>query len=64
MPDQTGLQLVSRLRSRGITLPVALITGSPSPDMVRLARDLDVAKVLEKPLDDEVLLDFIERASD
>ncbi len=64
MPDQTGLQLVSRLRSQGITLPVALITGSPSPDMVRLARELDVAKVLEKPLDDEVLLDFIERASD
>jgi hypothetical protein len=29
-----------------------------------LARDLDVAEVLEKPLDDEVLLDFIERASD
>ena len=64
MPDQTGLQLVSRLRSQGITLPVALITGSPSPDMIRLARELDVAKVLEKPLDDEVLLDFIERASD
>ena len=64
MPDQTGLQLVARLRSRGITLPVALITGSPSPDMIRLARDLDVAEVLEKPLDDEVLLDFIERASD
>ncbi len=64
MPDQTGLQLVSRLRSQGITLPVALITGSPSPDMIRLARDLDVAKVLEKPLDDDVLLDFIERASD
>ena len=58
MPDQTGLQLVARLRSRGITLPVALITGSPSPDLLRLARDLDVAEVLEKPLDDEVLLRF------
>jgi two-component system, LuxR family, response regulator FixJ len=64
MPDQTGLQLVSRLRSQGVTLPVALITGSPSPDMIRLARDLDVAEVLEKPLDDEVLLEFIARASD
>ena len=64
MPDQTGLQLVSRLRAQGVTLPVALITGSPSPDLIRLARELDVAKVLEKPLDDDVLLDFIERASD
>jgi two-component system response regulator FixJ len=62
MPDQTGLQLVSRLRAQGVTLPVALITGSPSADLIRLARDLDVAKVMEKPLDDELLLDFIEHA--
>jgi two-component system, LuxR family, response regulator FixJ len=59
MPEQTGLQLVSRLRGQGVTLPVVLITGSPSPDLVRLARELDVAKVLEKPLDDDMLLDFI-----
>jgi two-component system, LuxR family, response regulator FixJ len=64
MPDQTGLQLVSRLRALGVTLPVALITGSPSVDLIRLARDLDVARVMEKPLDDDLLLDFIEHASD
>lgn len=63
MPEQTGLQLVSRLRGNGVTLPVALITGSPSPDLLRLARDLNVARVLEKPLNDDALLDFIERAS-
>ena len=45
-------------------MPVALITGSPSTDLVRLARELDVAKVMEKPLDDDVLLDFIEHARD
>ena len=59
MPEQTGLQLVSRLRAEGVTLPVILITGSPSPDLVRLARELNVAKVLEKPLDDDMLLDLI-----
>jgi two-component system response regulator FixJ len=59
MPDVTGLQLVSRLRNLGITLPVALITGSPSPDLARLAHELGIAKVLEKPLDDNVLFDFI-----
>jgi len=63
MPEQTGLQLVSRLRGQGVTLPVVLITGSPSPDLVRLARELDVAKVLEKPLDDDLLLDFIAHSS-
>jgi two-component system, LuxR family, response regulator FixJ len=62
MPDQTGLQLVSRLRGQGVTLPIALITGSPSPDLVRLARELGVANILEKPLDDGVLLAFIEGA--
>ena len=59
MPDMTGLQLVTRLRSDGVTLPIALITGSPSADLIRLARELGVARVLEKPLDDEVLLEFI-----
>ncbi|HET7883779.1 MAG TPA: response regulator [Acetobacteraceae bacterium] len=63
MPDQTGLQLVSRLRDQGVDLPVALITGSPSADLLRLARDLRVTTVMEKPLDDDLLLDFIERAT-
>ena len=62
MPDLTGLQLVTRLRGQGVALPIALITGSPSPDLNRLARELGVASVLEKPLDDDILLDFIERA--
>jgi two-component system response regulator FixJ len=62
MPDQTGLQLIARLRADGVRLPVALITGSSSADLIRLARGLDVALVMEKPLDDDLLLDFIERA--
>lgn len=62
MPDQTGLQLVSRLRRQGVNLPIALITGSSSPDLIRLARQLGVAQVLEKPLNDDVLLDFITQA--
>ena len=59
MPGQTGLQLIDSLRRRGTRLPVALITGSPSPDLVRLADALGVAKVMEKPLDDDALLNFI-----
>jgi FixJ family two-component response regulator len=62
MPDVTGLQLVTRLRNQGVGLPIALITGSPSADLNRLAHELGVANVLEKPLDDAVLLEFIERA--
>jgi two-component system response regulator FixJ len=62
MPDLTGLQFISRLRDLGVALPIALITGSYSPDLARLARDLGVTSVLEKPLDDDILLDFIEHA--
>jgi two-component system response regulator FixJ len=62
MPDLTGLQLIGRLRSEGVTVPIALITGSPSPDLLRLARELGVATVLEKPLDDDVLLEFVAHA--
>jgi two-component system response regulator FixJ len=60
MPEQTGLQLVASLRQRGTVLPIALITGSPSADLLRIARDLGIKKVLEKPLDDTTLLRFIE----
>jgi two-component system, LuxR family, response regulator FixJ len=64
MPDQTGLQLVAHLRADGVSLPVALITGSPSADLIRLARELNVAEVMEKPLNDDTLLDFIARAGE
>ena len=64
MPDLTGLQLVARLRGDGVGLPVALITGSPSADVLRLARELRVKIVLEKPLDDDQLLEFIATADD
>lgn len=60
MPRQTGLQLVDRLRRQGTKLPIALMTGSPSPDLVRMADELGVATVMEKPLDDATLLHFIE----
>ncbi len=62
MPDLTGLQLIARLRSEGVDLPVALITGSPSADVLRLARELSVSRVLEKPLDDDQLLEFIAKS--
>ena len=60
MPELTGLQLITRLRRQGVTLPIALITGSPSGDLIRLAREVGVSGVLEKPLDDAALLAFIE----
>ncbi len=62
MPEVTGLQLITRLRDQGSVLPIALITGSPSPELFRQADELRVSTVMEKPLDDDALLDFVEHA--
>jgi two-component system, LuxR family, response regulator FixJ len=59
MPELTGLQMIARLRAKAVSLPVALITGSVSADLVCRAQELSVALVLEKPLDDDMLLNFV-----
>lgn len=63
MPNMTGLELAGRLRADGVGIPILLITGSPSPDMVARAAELGIDRVLEKPPDEQELLDFIGRVS-
>ena len=63
MPRQTGLELLARLREDGRTLPVLLVTGSPSPEIVARAGALGVDRVLEKPVSDEGLMEFVERVA-
>ena len=59
MPNMTGLQLAERLRADGVGIPILLVTGSPSPAIVARAAELGIERVLEKPLNDEDLLDFV-----
>lgn len=59
MPNMTGLELAVRLRADGVDMPIMLITGSPSPDMVARAAELGIDRVLEKPPNEQELLDFI-----
>ena len=63
MPHTTGLELLAMLRQREMRLPTALITGSPSPDLVRQAIALGAKQVLEKPLADDALLRFVASAA-
>ena len=49
MPGMTGLDLTQTLRDDGDTIPVLLITGSPSPAIVARAAQLGIVNVLEKP---------------
>lgn len=63
MPRQTGLELLAKLREDGRSLPVLLITGSPSPEIVARAGVLGVDRVLEKPVSDAGLMEFVERVA-
>ena len=58
MPQMTGLELAEKLRADNVSLPILLITGSPSRDIVARASALGI-RVLDKPPSEEDLLDFI-----
>ena len=59
MPNMTGLELAETLRAGGSAIPILLITGSPSPAIINRAAELGIYRVLEKPLGDEDLIEFI-----
>ncbi len=59
MPNTTGLDLVGRLRSAGETFPIMLMTGFPSDGLAVRAAALGVSGVLEKPLREASLMEFI-----
>jgi FixJ family two-component response regulator len=61
MPHMTGLDLTAKLRSGGSSLPVLLVTGLSSPAIVERAAELGVAAVLEKPVDENTVLTFVEQ---
>jgi two-component system, LuxR family, response regulator FixJ len=63
LPEATGLDVLRLLRAEGSELPVALMTGSPTRDLVTHVRQLGAATLLEKPLQDDVLLEFVARAA-
>jgi two-component system response regulator FixJ len=62
MPGVTGLELLRRLHQRFPAMPVALMTGSPSPELTRQALALGAAVVLDKPLAEPALLRFVGQA--
>ena len=54
MPGIDGLELIARLKSRGVTLPVFLICSCMTCDLESRALRLGVREVFEKPLSDLV----------
>ncbi|MBX3485848.1 response regulator FixJ [Phenylobacterium sp.] len=64
MPEMSGLELVRRLKERGVKLPVVVITGHGDVPLAVEAMRAGVIDFIEKPFDDEVLLRSIRMALD
>lgn len=62
MPGMSGLQLQEALQHRDCGLPVILITGHGDVPMAVRAMKHGAVDFLEKPFNDQVLLDCVQRA--
>jgi FixJ family two-component response regulator len=60
MPKVTGLEMLASLRAQGWCRPVLLVTGSPSSEVSDRAANLGVDRVLEKPVSDDLLFQFVD----
>ncbi len=62
MPVMNGVELIDRLRGRHVDLPAILITAKATQDLRDRAARSGVREVLEKPLEDGMLVDSIRHA--
>lgn len=62
MPEMSGLQLIDRLKTLGVTQPVIVVTGHADVPMAIEAMKQGVADFIEKPFDDDTVLASIRAA--
>src|SRR5262249_29463973 len=62
MPQMSGLELQDELRKRGINLPVVMLSAHGDVATTRAALKNGAVDFLEKPVDDEVLVDVLSNA--
>ena len=60
MPGMTGLELAGRLRDRGISLPILLVSAGVGPDVLARAKACGIARTLIKPVNLDTLLDALQ----
>jgi FixJ family two-component response regulator len=59
MPRMNGMELIARLKEKGIKIPVIALSARDDDEIRQKAKDLDVRFFLRKPVDDQALLDAI-----
>ncbi len=62
MPGASGLSVLEQLRAQGVDQPVIMLTGHGTAEMCRRAFKAGAADFLEKPVDDEQLLEALHAA--
>jgi two-component system, LuxR family, response regulator FixJ len=62
MPGISGLTVLGTLAAQGVDQPVIMLTGHGTVEMCRRAFKAGAAEFLEKPVDDEVLLEALQNA--
>ena len=62
MPGISGLSVLDTLIAQGVDQPVILLTGHGTVDMCRRAFKAGAAEFLEKPVDDEALIEALQQA--
>jgi tRNA(Arg) A34 adenosine deaminase TadA/CheY-like chemotaxis protein len=61
MSPKGGFQFVEYMIAQGVKLPVVIVTGDDSSDMLMRASSLGVAQVIQKPIDPARLLQTVTR---
>jgi FixJ family two-component response regulator len=62
MPGMSGLTVLDTLIAGGVDQPVIMLTGHGTVDLCRRAFKSGAAEFLEKPVDDELLLEALQKA--
>jgi two-component system response regulator FixJ len=62
MPGISGLSVLDTLIAQGVDQPVIMLTGHGTVDMCRRAFKAGAAEFLEKPVNDEALLEALQQA--
>jgi FixJ family two-component response regulator len=62
MPGLSGIALLERLLAEGVDQPVVMLTGHGTVELCRRAFKSGAAEFLEKPVDDELLLETLQQA--
>ena len=62
MPGMSGLDLLAEMKERRVSMPVIVITGQGNVPLAIAAMKQGAKNFLEKPLDNDALLDFVRAA--